>query len=305
MTNAVLPKIISIVGPNASGKSSAGLELAKKYNGEIISADSRQVYRGFDLCSGKVTPGERQQVPHHLLDVRDIGQPFSVADFQNQAYAAISGIIKRGKVPFIVGGTGLYVDSVVHGYVIEEEQPDDKLRARLEAKSLEELLGMLPKDVINSLKSNPSDFANKRRIIRLVEKTEKGKPLEKERRPQYRALQLGVTWPKDMLHKRIDERLAARIRQGMIGEVREYLDSGGNPGHLHDLGLEYRHILWHLTGKHGSIDEFQTEMGTAIKQFAKRQLTWFKRDENIHWLDMAGDHTGQASDLVKRFLAAP
>ena len=299
----MLPRIIAIIGTNASGKSSLGLELAKKYNGEIISADSRQIYRNFDLCSGKVTVEEQKQVFHHLIDICEIGEAFSVAEFQNKSYSIIPDIIGRGKLPFIVGGAGLYINSVVYGYVLNNKCPNEYFRANLESKTLEELLDMLPEDAKDILKENPSDYANKRRIIRLIEKIESGESLEKRCEPRYSALQIGVTWPKDILHKRIEERLTQRIRQGMIEEVQGYLDNGGNPENLYGLGLEFRYVLWYLTGKYASYDEFYVEMSTAIKKFAKRQMTWFKRYKGIHWLNMMDDnYVEQASLLIERFL---
>lgn len=301
MTN--LPKIVAIIGTNASGKSSIGLELASKYNGEIISADSRQIYRNLDLCSGKVSAEERKQINHHLLDIRNIGETFSVAEFQNMSYSIITDIIKRDKLPFIIGGTGLYINSVVYGYVLYNENPNEDFRVDLESKTLEELLIMLPEDAKNLIKDNPSDYANKRRLIRLIEKIKRGESLEKKCEPRYSTLQIGVTWPKDILYKRIEERLTLRIRQGMIEEVRGYLDNGGYPDHLYSLGLEYRYVLWYLTGKYASLDEFHAEMSNAIKKFAKRQMTWFKRYKSIHWLNMMdSDYIEQASTLIERFL---
>lgn len=303
MTNISLPRIISIVGTNASGKSSAGIELASRFNGEIISADSRQVYKNFSLCSGKVTAEEREQVFHHLIDICSIGENFTVADFQSKSYSIISDIINRGKLPFIVGGTGLYVNSVVNGYVLNNEHPNENFRANLESKTLEELLNMLPENAKARLKDNPSDYANKRRIIRLIEKIENGESLENRCEPRYCVLQIGITWPKDILYNKIDERLSLRIRQGMIEEVRNYLNNGGNPGNLYNLGLEYRYILWYITGKYSSLDELRCELSNAIKKFAKRQLTWFKRDKRIHWLNMMDDdYIGQASILIERFI---
>ena len=303
MTNVSLPRIITIIGTNASGKSSTGIELASKYNGEIISADSRQVYKNFDLCSGKVTAEERKQVFHHLIDICNIGETFTVADFQSKSYNIIPDIIERGKIPFIVGGTGLYINSVVYGYELYDECPNVDLRARLLSKTHEELLNMLPENAKARLKDNPSDYANKRRIIRLIEKIENGEPLGNRYEPRYSVLQIGITWPRDILYSRIEERLTLRIRQGMIEEVMSYLNNGGNSEHLYNLGLEYRHILWYLTGKYSSLDEFHNELSIAIKKFAKRQLTWFRRDKSIHWLNMMDEgYIEQASVLIERFV---
>lgn len=296
------PKIVAIVGTNASGKSAIGIELAKSFNGEIISADSRQVYKGFDLCCGKVTPEEKQIVPHHLLDVRNIGEPFSVSDFQKMTYSIIPQIMQRRKLPFIVGGTGLYVSSVVNGYVMCEETTDKILREELNKLDIGELYTKLTPEGKEFLSNNPSDLQNKRRVIRVIEKTTHGEPLHYENAARYNTLQIGVTWPREVLYKRIDERLDSRIEQGMIDEVKSYLDNGGNADYLYSLGLEYRHILWYLTGKYQSIEEFKIEMSRAIKRFAKRQMTWFKRDKTIYWLDMSSDYLGKARSLISEFL---
>lgn len=297
-----LPKIIVIVGTNASGKSALGIELAQKYQGEIISADSRQIYEGFDLCCGKVTKEERELVPHHLLDVCPVGEPYSVSDYQKEVYAVVPQIIQRGHLPFLVGGTGLYVSSVVNGYEFKEEQLDSRLRAELEAKSLEELLKMLPSEGEAYLKDHPADAKNKRRIARMLERVQNGEDLCPRNEPRFRALQLGVSWDREVLDRRIDERLSLRLKQGMVEEVRQYLDAGGDPERMYKLGLEYRYIAWYLAGKYPTFEEFYVELFRAIRQFAKRQVTWFRRDQSIHWLDMGGDCAAQASRLIDDFL---
>lgn len=295
-------KLIAIVGTNASGKSSIGLNLAQKFDGEIISADSRQIFCGFDLCSGKVSDEEAQIIPHHLIDIRNIGEPFSVSDFQDLAYMLIPQIQSRNKIPFIVGGTGLYVSSVVHGYTLNAEPIDQQRRVELEKMSLEELWKLLTPEGKSYLESKPSDALNKRRIIRVIEKTSNGDSLAHENIPQYDTLQLGVTWSKEILHERIMERLVLRIEQGMINEVKRYLDDGGNPDYLFNLGLEYRHILWYLTGKYRTLDEFVVEMARAIRHFAKKQMTWFRRDKSIVWLEMTSNPEEQASELIYDFM---
>jgi len=295
-----LPKIITVVGTNASGKSSIGIELTKIFNGEIISADSRQIYRGFDLCSGKVTSDERRIAQHHLIDIKDIGEPFSAFAFQEMAYHIISQILKRDKVPFIVGGTGQYVESVVYGYTSPGKSDDMELRNKLDKLPLDELQSMIPPKAKNSF--NQSDFQNRRRLIPAIMKIACGESLDHKNVVRYNSLQLGVTWTKEVLHKLIDERLSSRIRDGMIDEVKMYLDNGGNQEYLYNLGLEYRYILWYLTGKYQSPDEFKLEMSRAIKRFAKRQMTWFKRDKSIQWLDMNKNYLGQASSLISDFL---
>lgn len=165
MCKCDLPKIIVIAGTNASGKSALGIELAKKYSGEIISADSRQIYKGFDLCCGKVTKEEQAAVPHHLLDICEIGDSYSVTDYQKKVYSLVPQIIAQGHIPFIVGGTGLYISSVVNGYEFKDENLDLDFRKELETKSLEDLQKMLPPKAISYLNGNVSDMNNTLLII--------------------------------------------------------------------------------------------------------------------------------------------
>ncbi len=293
----MLPKLIVIEGTNASGKSSLGVELAKKYNGEIISADSRQVYRRLDLGSGKITPEEMDGVPHHLLDVRSPGEFFSMADFQKLAYAAIDDILSRGRQPFLVGGTGLYVDAVADGYILSDKEPDAALREHLETFETPELYRMLRE----KLPDTDIDPRNRHRVMRALERlaADDYRPGRKE--PRYELLKLGVTWPREILKQRIDERLERRLRQGMTDEVRAMLDDGVSEVFLTKLGLEYKYLTWYLTGKMG-YEQMVEELGSAIKRFAKRQMTWFRKDGRIVWLDMAGDPVAQASALIEAFL---
>ncbi|MDD5897881.1 MAG: tRNA (adenosine(37)-N6)-dimethylallyltransferase MiaA [Clostridia bacterium] len=295
----MLPKLIVIAGTNASGKSSLGVELAARYGGEIVSADSRQVFRGLDLGSGKITPEETRGVVHHLIDVVDAGAFYSMADFQKQAYEAIDRIIARGKTPFLVGGTGLYVDSVADGYVLSNRMPDLAYRDELETRSTEELYLMLRQCVPDT----DVDPHNRNRVMRILEKIHDGDDVAPSREPRYDTLRLGVTWDRETLRRRIDERLDRRLEQGMIEEVKQLLDSGVSETFMLKLGLEYRFITRYLKGEYGSLEEMKEQLSTAIKQFAKRQMTWFRRDPAIHWLDMTADPVKQACGLIDAFLA--
>ena len=302
MLNNDKPKVVVISGTNASGKSSLGIKLALKYGGEIISADSRQIYRGFDLCCGKVNSIERAMVPHHMIDICSIGDSFSVADYQKQVLSLIPEIIERGKIPFIVGGTGLYIDSVVKGYHFEDEISSYSLREELNEKSLSELQHMLSDDAKRFLADNVSDYNNKRRLIRIIEKEKNGIELVNSFSPQLNALQIGVTWPKEILFKRIDDRLKDRIQKGMINEIRDYLEADGNANYLYSLGLEYKYIAWYIENRFDSIDAFSDDMSKAIKRFAKQQIKWFKRNPAIHWIDMTQDYYSESCRLIDYFI---
>lgn len=290
-------KLIVIMGTNASGKSGLGVELAEKYGGEVVSADSRQVFRGLDLGSGKITPEETRGVPHHLIDVCKPGDFFSMADFQRLAYDAIDDILSRGKLPFLVGGTGLYVDSVAEGYELSDRSPDLALRARLETFSTPALYEMLRE----KLPETDVDPKNRNRVMRALERLAADDYHPGRRAPRYETLKLGVTWPRETLKARIDERLSRRLDAGMVEEVRALLNAGVSPEFLMKLGLEYRYLTRYILGE-TDYDAMVLELGNAIKKFAKRQMTWFRREENLRWLDMTGDPIGQASALIDEFL---
>lgn len=295
----MLPKLIVIAGTNASGKSGLGVELALRYGGEVVSADSRQVFRGLDLGSGKITPEEMRGVRHHLIDVCDAGDFFSMADFQRMAYEAIDDILARGKPPFLVGGTGLYVESVADGYELSNRMPDLAYRAELEKRSTEELYAML----VEAVPGVEVERRNRNRVMRLLEKLHDGDDVVPGRNPRYETLRLGVTWDRETLRRRIDERLDRRLNEGMIEEVRGLLQRGVSETFLIKLGLEYRFITRYLKGEIASLEEMRTLLSTAIKQFAKRQMTWLRRDGAIHWLDMTADPVGEACALIDAFLA--
>lgn len=294
--------VIVICGTNASGKSLLGIELAKKYNGEIISADSRQIIKNFDLCCGKVSAEEKNTIPHHMIDICNIGETFSVSDYQKQVYKIIPQIIERNKLPFIVGGTGLYIDAVVKGYGFNNENIDYCYRKQLESKSVQELQMMLSETAIKNLEHNNSDFNNKRRLVRIIEKEKNGNSILPVNEELFDSLQIGVTWPREMLFKRIDDRLAIRIKQGMIDEISNYLKNGGKSENLYNLGLEYKYIAWLVEGRYSSVDEFFPEMSQAIKRFAKQQMKWFKRNKSIRWVDMTKNYFLEACSLIDDFL---
>ena len=290
-------KLVAIVGTTASGKSSLGIDLAKHYNGEIISADSRQVYRHLDLGTGKVTKEEMAEVKHHLIDILDLNQPFSVAHFQKLAYEAIDDVLKRGHLPFLVGGTGLYSRAVVEGYNLSDVPPDIEKRKMLEGLDRDELCLRLEK-----LGEKVSDDEPTRRLIRRLEKLEKGVKSENLSHPRYDVLQLGLTFDREELYSRIGIRLDQRIKEGMIDEVREVVKLGATPEFLEGLGLEYRLTYRYITGKYKNFEEYREDLFKQIRHFAKRQMTWFRKEKNIVWLDSKGDYLKEAISLIDDFL---
>ena len=292
--------LIVIEGTNASGKSGLGVALASRFGGEIVSADSRQVFRGLDLGSGKITPEEMKGVPHHLLDVCDPGLFFSMADYQRLAYAAVEDILDRGRLPFLVGGTGLYVDSVAEGYLLSEKTPDLKYRAELEKLSTPRLYELLQE----TLPGWEVDKNNRNRVMRVLEKHHDGDLEKTGRRARYRVLRLGVTWDRETLKKRIDERLDRRFDEGMLDEVKALLDSGVSREFLDGLGLEYRFITRYLTGGIADFEDMKEQLSLAIKRFARRQMTWFRRHKDTVWLDMENDPVRQGEEAIRAFLAS-
>lgn len=290
-------KLIVIAGTNASGKSGLGVTLAKRYGGEVVSADSRQVFSRLDLGSGKITPEEMQGVPHHLIDVCAPGDFFSMADFQRLAYQAIDDILARGKLPFLVGGTGLYVAAVADGYQLSDRAPDLDLRARLETLDTPALYAMLRE----KLPETDIDPRNRNRVMRALERLAADDYHPGRKAPRYETLKLGVGWDRETLKARIDERLERRLAQGMAEEVTALLREGVSEEFLMKLGLEYRYLTRYLKGEM-DYDRMKLELGNAIKKFAKRQVTWFKRDPEIHWLDMRNDPAAQAAALIDDFV---
>ena len=293
-----LPKLIVIAGTNASGKSGLGVTLAEKYGGEVISADSRQVFRGLDLGSGKIKPEETRGVPHHLIDVCEPGDFFSMHDFQRLAYASIDDVRARGRLPFLVGGTGLYIASVTEGYVMSDAAPDLEYRDYLETFSTPELYEML----VAAVPDIEIEHNNRNRVMRVLEKLHAGDDHIPHSQRRYDCLKLGVTWDRETLKARIDERLERRLKQGMIEEVKGLIDSGVSLEFLMKLGLEYRFIAQYLTGEIPRREDMVEQLGNAIKKFAKRQMTWFRRDSDIIWLDMTRDPVAQACGEIDRFL---
>lgn len=295
-----MDKLIVITGTNASGKSGLGIRLARHYGTEIVSADSRQVFRGLDLGSGKVTPEEMMGVRHHLIDVCEPNDYYSLLDFQTQAYDAIDDITSRGMVPMLVGGTGLYINSVVDGYDIRKENLDPAVRRQIQEKSIGELIAFLKERNPEAL--NGMDLKNKRRLERAAERVITGNTAKRENKPRYETLVLGVTWPREVLYERIRVRLDRRLDEGMLEEVKGLKQKGATDEFLHSLGLEYRYINMYLNGEFESFDIFYDKLFMEIRHLAKEQMTWFRKRKDIHWLDMTGDPDEEAKNLIDQFI---
>ena len=296
------PPLIVVLGPTASGKSALGIALAQRFHGEIVSADSRQVYRGLDIGTAKVTPEEQALVPHHLLNVADVTEVYTVSQFQQQSMAAIHTIRERGHLPFLVGGSPHYIQAVVDNLAIPAIAPQPALRAELEARPLSALLTQL--EELDPQSAAEIDRNNPRRVIRALEVClVSGQPFSAQRKfaqPLYRSLLLGIHWPRDVLYRRIDERVDERMRQGMVQEVDTLLAQGISHERLEALGLEYRFISRLLRGEFASEQEMVQRLKYAIHDFTRRQLTWFRKDTRIIWLD--GTNTERAIGLVREFL---
>jgi tRNA dimethylallyltransferase len=281
-----LKKTLIILGPNASGKSSLAIRLAKERNGEIISADSRQVYKGMDIGSGKIMPQEMQGVPHHLLDVVSPRKIFSASDYSRLARKAIKDIHSRGKLPIICGGTGFYIDATIYGDSFAPVPPNPKIRKKLDKLSTEELADKLSE--LDPERFASIDKKNRARLIRSLEIVlSTGKPVPKiKRKSLYDTEKIGILWSTEELNQRIKLRLDQRLASGMIEEIANLkfpkIGRGLSWKRLYDFGLEYRYVSLYLKGEL-SYDEMQEKLFTAIKQYAKRQMTWFKRDKEIKW----------------------
>ena len=290
--------VIVITGPTASGKTSLGVSLALALGTEIVSADSMQLYRGMDIGTAKPTPEEMQGVPHYMIDVREPGEFFSMADFQRMSYEKIDEIRARGHLPMIVGGTGLYVDSVLDGYLLSDKEPDLAYRAELEKLTTPALYAQL----VALVPDVQVERNNRNRVMRMLERIHDGDDAVPAKQARFDSLRLGVSWPRDVLAKRIDERIDMRLEQGMIEEVQRLMDEGASTEFLLGLGLEYRFITQYLIGEIPDRDDMLAQLAHAIKKFAKRQMTWFRRNPNIVWLDMQGDAYAQACETVEAFL---
>jgi tRNA dimethylallyltransferase len=286
------PPLLAIVGPTAVGKTAISLQLAAALGGEIVSADSRQIYRGLDIGADKVSPGQQAQIPHHLLDVVDPDQVLTLAQYQRAAYAAIDDIHRRGRLPLLVGGTGLYVAAVLEGLGIPEVPPDAALREELESYAAElgapalhaRLAGLDP------AAASRIDARNVRRVIRALEVClVTGQPiseLQAATPPPYHIVRIGLTRPRPALYARIDQRVDEMMARGLLAETQRLLEAGYAPQLPALTGLGYRQMIQYLQGEL-SYDAAVAAIKQQTRRFVRQQYGWFRLDDpKIAWLDL-------------------
>lgn len=279
--------LIVILGATATGKTRVGVQVARSLDGEIISADSRQVYQGMDLGTGKDL-GEYGEIPYHLIDIKNPGEEFNVFEFKQAFVQAFHAIQSRGKLPLLVGGTGLYLEAVLLGYQLPEVPEDPAFHKELSASSMADLCERLKRTKPEL--HNTTDLTDRRRLIRALEIAEFTLKVPPPRvdPPELKPVVFGIQWDRQVLRQRITQRLKERINGGMIAEVKTLLEAGLSYEKLDFYGLEYRYAARYLKGELSRNDMFQ-KLNSAIHQFAKRQETWFRRLERkgveIHWVE--------------------
>lgn len=301
-----LRPVLVIVGPTAVGKTELSIQVAKRVGGEIISADSMQIYRGLDIGTAKPTLEERQGVPHHLLDVVDPSEEFSVAEYQRMADEVLQDIARRNRIPILVGGTGLYVRAVLEGFVFEGEGKDPALRSHLQRladkegnKALYDRLQAV--DPATAARLHPND---RRRIIRALEVYHTtGKPLsvhlqrQKHRPPKYPSVKFGLYRERAQLYERINRRVDKMMKAGLLGEVRRLLDQGLSDDSTAMQALGYKELVGYLRGEY-DLEEAIRLLKRNTRRYAKRQYTWFRRDPEIMWINLGELDVPTATDKI-------
>ena len=301
--------MITILGPTASGKTPVAARLAAEIGGEIISADSRQVYRRMDIGTGKdladyVVDGKL--IPYHLIDIREPGTKYNLFEYQQDFFDAYQDIRSRGAVPILCGGTGLYIEAVLKGYKLSPVPQNQELRDSLEGKSLEELTQMLTelKAKTGSNMHNTTDVDSCQRAIRAIEIESYNlqHPLPKRELPPVESVIIGIDIDRELRREKITRRLKARLEEGMVDEVKALLAKGIPADDLIYYGLEYKFVTEYLVGQ-TSYDEMFTRLEIAIHQFAKRQMTWFRgmerRGFKIHWIDATLPMEEKVSQIIQ------
>ncbi|MDP3052905.1 MAG: tRNA (adenosine(37)-N6)-dimethylallyltransferase MiaA [bacterium] len=303
-------KIIVILGPTASGKSQLAIKIAKKFNGEIISADSRQIYKGLNIGTEKITKKEMKGVKHHMIDIVKPQKTYTVVQYQKAAKKILNGIFKKNKFPIIVGGSGFYIDALIYDYKLPAVAPQKGLRKRLEKKSLEELFRMLQK--FDPKRAANIDPCNRRRLVRALEIViTTGSPVpplernaisvnqrnQRKSATAFAVLKIGIKKTPNELRQLINQRLEKTLKKGLIEEIEKLHKKGLNWKRFGELGLEYRLAADYLRGLI-SYEEMTEQMKKEIYRYAKRQITWFKRDKSIIWIKTEN----QARSMANKFL---
>jgi len=294
-----MQKIIVITGPTAVGKTALSIDIAHEIDGEVISADSRQVYRGLDIGSSKITPEEMQGVPHHLLDVADPKTTFAASDFVRLGRKALETVEKNSRVPLVVGGTGFYIDALLGKRSPAPVSPNHELRKELNVLPIEKLIKRL--ESLDAKYAKKIDLKNKRRIVRAIEIID---ALGFMPRPTleniYNTLWIGLTIPIPMLRKKIKKRIDIRLATGMLEEAQKLYADGVSYERMEELGLEYRLMAKHLQGKI-TLSELKILIENESVAYARRQMTWFKKNKSMHWFDptQQEDTVAMVNDFLK------
>ncbi len=289
-------KLVVLLGPTAAGKSRLAVKLARRFQGEIVSADSRQIYQGLDIGTGKITAGEMEGIPHYLLGIVSPKEQFDVVQYQEKAYQAIEAILQRNHLPFLIGGSPFYLDAVIKGWQFPWAKADPDLRKKLVRQPLEKLLKVLAD--LDPLYFQKAEKTNKRRIIRAIEiASQLGRVPPRESYPRFQTLILGLQVPFPQLKEQIAQRQEKLFHQGIVEEVANLHRQGLSWKRLEEFGLEYQWVSSYLQGKETE-GEMKKKLQRAVEKFAKRQLTWFKKNPNIHWVQQAGE----AQSLIQQFL---
>lgn len=298
----MLPKLIVIIGPTASGKSALAIKIAKQFNGEIISADSRQVYCGMDIGTAKPTQKEMTIVPHHLIDIKNPNENYTVAEYKKDAIKTIKKIITKGHLPILVGGTGLYVKAIIDNLEIPRVKPDLKLRKNLELRIKNYGLKLVYDELINL---DPEaayivDPNNPRRVIRALEialKTKKSFSAQRKAgKPLFDFTLVGIEWPKNILDKRINKRVDLMIKEGLIDEIKNLIKKYGLKQQSFEA-IGYREIIGYLHKKN-TLDKAMNLIKKNTRNYAKRQMTWFRKDKRIYWIR----NEKETEKIIKNFL---
>jgi len=297
-----LSKLVVVLGPTATGKSDLAVLLAKKFGGEVISADSRQVYKGLDIGAGKITKREMRGVTHHMLDVASPKRQFSVAQFKQKGEKVIRDMVRRGKLPIICGGAGFYIQALTDGIILPEVKPDQKLRKILGRKTVRELFALLKK--LDPVRAQSIEKSNPRRLIRAIEIARslgKSPPLGVRRPTEYDVLFVGLDMPDEKLKERIAVRAHKRMHAGMVAEAKRLHLQGLSYRRMEELGLEYRYLAQYLKGELTK-EDLEREIKKGNWRYAKRQRMWFKRDERIKWF--TPNQNKKIGQEVARFLGS-